>query len=102
MHFGLFVWMYVCLSGRATEKSLLRLTRFFTQEILYSCLGPSLRLCGSGFVSGHKNLLFMNSSPFGDRTKYAIKECHRPLSRRLDRCERVIQDESGDSNRGNV
>ena len=27
---------------------------------------------------------------------------HRPLSRRLDRCDRVIQDESGDSNGGNV
>ena len=28
--------------------------------------------------------------------------CNRPLSRRLDRCDRVIQDESGDSNGGNV
>ena len=28
--------------------------------------------------------------------------CHRPLSRRLDRCDRVIQDEVGDSNGGNV
>ena len=27
---------------------------------------------------------------------------HRPLSRRLDRCDRVIQDESGDTNGGNV
>ena len=27
---------------------------------------------------------------------------HRPLSRRLDRCDRVIQDKSGDSNGGNV
>ena len=27
---------------------------------------------------------------------------HRPLSRRLDRCDRVIQDEVGDSIRGNV
>ena len=27
---------------------------------------------------------------------------HRPLSQRLDRCDRVIQDESGDSNGGNV
>ena len=27
---------------------------------------------------------------------------HRPLSRRLDRCDRVIQDEVGDSNGGNV
>ena len=27
---------------------------------------------------------------------------YRPLSRRLDRCDRVIQDESGDSNGGNV
>ena len=29
-------------------------------------------------------------------------EHNRPLSRRLDRCDRVIQDESGDSNGGNV
>ena len=27
---------------------------------------------------------------------------YRPLSRRLDRCDRVIQDEVGDSIRGNV
>ena len=27
---------------------------------------------------------------------------NRPLSRRLDRCDRVIQDESGDSNGGSV
>ena len=27
---------------------------------------------------------------------------NRPLSRRLDRCDRVIQDEVGDSNGGNV
>ena len=27
---------------------------------------------------------------------------YRPLSRRLDRCDRVIQDEVGDSNGGNV
>ena len=27
---------------------------------------------------------------------------YRPLSRRLDRCDRVIQDEPGDSNGGNV
>ena len=27
---------------------------------------------------------------------------YRPLSRRLDRCDRVIQDEVGDSNVGNV
>ena len=27
---------------------------------------------------------------------------YRPLSLRLDRCDRAIQDESGDSNGGNV
>ena len=27
---------------------------------------------------------------------------HRPLSRRLDRCDRVIQDEVGDSNGGRL
>ena len=30
------------------------------------------------------------------------KKGYRPLSRRLDRCDRVIQDEVGDSNGGNV
>ena len=34
---------------------------------------------------------------------YAMPEqFNRPLSRRLDRCDRVIQDEVGDSNGGNV
>ena len=28
--------------------------------------------------------------------------CNRPLSRRLDRCDRVIQNESGDSDGGSV
>ena len=32
----------------------------------------------------------------------SIVGLHRPLSRRLDRCDRVIQDEVGDSIRGNV
>ena len=32
---------------------------------------------------------------------FAIKP-YRPLSRRLDRCDRVIHDEVGDSNGGNV
>ena len=31
-----------------------------------------------------------------------LEPYHRPLSRRLDRCDRVIQDEVGDSNGGNV
>ena len=30
------------------------------------------------------------------------RRAYRPLSRRLDRCDRVIQDEVGDSNGGNV
>ena len=29
-------------------------------------------------------------------------DSYRPLSRRLDRCDRVIQDETGDSNGGNT
>ena len=36
-----------------------------------------------------------------DTKRGDIKE-NRPLARRLDRCDRVIQDESGDSNGGNV
>ena len=33
---------------------------------------------------------------------FEIKAYYRPLSRRLDRCDRVIQDEVGDSIRGIV
>ena len=29
-------------------------------------------------------------------------DCYRPLSRRLDRCDRVIHNESGDPNGGNM
>ena len=32
----------------------------------------------------------------------SMSPSYRPLSRRLDRCDRVIQDESDDSNGGNV
>ena len=32
----------------------------------------------------------------------AVLEFYRPLSRRLDRCDRVIQKESGDPNGGNM
>ena len=32
----------------------------------------------------------------------ACFRCHRPLSRRLDRCDRVIHNESGDPNGGNM
>ena len=39
MHLGL----PVCTSGRVTEKLLRRFTRFFTQEVVYPCLGPPLR-----------------------------------------------------------
>ena len=35
-------------------------------------------------------------------TTHVLYASNRPLSRRLDRCDRVIQDESGDSNGGNV
>ena len=31
-----------------------------------------------------------------------LRDRHRPLSRRLDRCDRVIQKESGDPNGGNM
>ena len=31
-----------------------------------------------------------------------VESLYRPLSRHLDRCDRVIQDEVGDSNGGNV
>ena len=36
------------------------------------------------------------------RETFTEYERHRPLSRRLDRCDRVIQKESGDPNGGNM
>ena len=74
---GVHLGLSVCLSGRLTQKLLLRLTSFFTHQIIYPWLGPPLRLSGSGL----KNLL-NDSFPLGDTTKYAIKLCHnvkRPL-----------------------
>ena len=44
----------------------------------------------------------MGSVIFAVRINHTQNSSHRPLSRRLDRCNRVIQDESGDSNGGNV
>ena len=37
-----------------------------------------------------------------DRIQVCLKSGYRPLSRRLDRCDRVIQKESGDPNGGNM
>ena len=37
-----------------------------------------------------------------DSLEWLTNNIYRPLSRRLDRCDRVIQDEVGDSNWGNV
>ena len=43
---------------------------------------------------------------YGKKVKSSPREyalgSHRPLSRRLDRCDRVIQKESGDPNGGNM
>ena len=39
---------------------------------------------------------------FTKNTKVFGRYPYRPLSRRLDSCDRVIQDESGDSNGGDV
>ena len=44
-------------------------------------------------VNNRRTLSTKSVSPIG---------YNRPLSRRLDRCDRVIQDEVGDSIRGNV
>ena len=54
---------------------------------------------------GDHYLLLQLNRPLGILiTKYLVRDLsfHRPLSRRLDRCDRIIQDESGDSNGGNV
>ena len=36
------------------------------------------------------------------RAGCSFDDCNRPLSRRLDRCDRVIHNESGDPNGGNM
>ena len=41
---SIWVCLSVCLSGRITQKLLLRLTWFFAQEVLYLWLGPPLKL----------------------------------------------------------
>ena len=51
-------------------------------------------------ISSNSNLMDNQAKlPKMLREQIAI---YRPLSRRLVRCDRVIQDESGDSNGGNV
>ena len=74
----IWVCLSVCLSGRVTPKILLRLNQFFfTQEVLYPWLGPALRWSGSGiWIWTEKNLFQRDSSPLGDRIKYAIKVRH--------------------------
>ena len=37
-----------------------------------------------------------------DKGLCVVDACHRPLSRRLDRYDRVIHNESGDPNGGNM
>ena len=52
-----------------------------------------------------KNYVFANNDVTMQWLPLSEKFVHkasRPLSRRLDRCDRVIQDEVGDSNGGNV
>ena len=50
-----------------------------------------------------KSLFLNNSRSKGNRMINHVSIMHyRPLSRRLDRCDRVIQEESGDSVGGNV
>ena len=39
---------------------------------------------------------------FIDSNQVLYKSQYRPLSRRLDRCDRVIHNESGDPNGGNM
>ena len=51
-----------------------------------------------------------NSQGYGEPVEIAERRCHaamvptvyRPLSRRLDRCDRVIHNESGEPNGGNM
>ena len=46
----------------------------------------------------------VNNNKINSNNYFMERKIHRnrPLSRRLDRCDRVIQDEVGDSNGGNV
>ena len=50
----------------------------------------------------NKGILYCIVLSFGRHISHEQIYLNRPLSRRLDRCDRVIQDEVGDSNGGNV
>ena len=65
----------VCLSKRITQKRLLRLTwLFYTRSVIHGARSSS-KVIRIGSWPGLWNLL-KDSSPLGDRTKYAIKVRH--------------------------
>ena len=57
----------------------------------------SSTLEGGAFLVKHVGLVIRLVT-----SKLSQTDCNRPLSRRLDRCDRVIQNESSDPNGGNI
>ena len=59
-------------------------------------------------MSDNRSIDWANGERVGDPGKLKLMSRHgrfpghRPLSRRLDRCDRVIHNESGDPNGGNM
>ena len=81
-------------STKTMCKSLFFLLQF-SCSCRYSKTGSVVDI--PGLKPNWLSLIFTISLSRASMTRY-----HRPLSRRLDRCDRVIQDEVGDSIRGNV
>ena len=64
------------------------LTQIHVKSEVINLIGKTCRMWQAQSVSSSRHTL--------------QSEAHRPLSRRLDRCDRVIQKESGDPNGGNM
>ena len=69
------------------------------KQISTKCNGDESKVTGDKSIANGFNNLFVNICP---SLVKRIPKCNRPLSRRLDRCDRVIQDEFRDPFGGNV
>ena len=67
-----------------------------------SCESSSTGFCITRFLVTQSKLPCQEITEELAISELFFSRQYRPLSRRLDRCDRVIQDESGDSNGGNV
>ena len=92
---------YFMGSSRSFKTSAVMLSlpggALFRFSRLMAALTSVRRMSGGGGVF----VVRLYAREFAWRAVFKVVWCYRPLSRRLDRCDRVIQDESGDSNGGN-